>query len=254
MSYCVYLKRKQSLPAEAVARLIADIPGLSIADGQQMVRRCRGFLIEHLEAEHAMWLVGELKKINVEAECRLIRELAANPRPAAVRSGRFTQEGCTVQDWKSQDETLPWDDVFFMSVTCLRELELPEAVRRKMKHPPPALPALEDTVEVPEKRAYLLDFFVDEPRSHRRIQSTEFRYDYLEGRLQSSSVANFSILLHDFDKYASRARRDEGFSAALEQKWDLVPGFTATYEVDEYHRWILQTLTTPGSSVHQGSF
>lgn len=254
MSYCVYLKRKQSLPAEPVARLIADIPGLSIADGQQMVRRCRGFLIEHLEAERALWLVGELKKLNVEADCRLIRELAANPRAVTVRSGRFTPEGCTVQDWKSQEETLPWDDLFFMSVTCLRELEVPEAVRRKMKHPAPVAATLEGAMEAPEKMAYLLDFFMDEPKSHRRILSTEFRYDYLADRLQSSSVANFAILLHDFDKYAPRARRDEGFGAALGEKWDGVPGFTAIYEVDEYHRWILQTLTKSGSSVHQQSF
>lgn len=253
MSYCVYLKRKQTLPAESVARLIADIPGLSRADGQQMVRRCRGFLIEHLESGPALRLVEELKRLGVDADCRQIRELVPNLRAVMVRSGQFSPQACTVQDWKSQDETLSWEDVFFMSVTSLQELEVPEPVRRKMKQEPaPGMPELAE--ERVEKRVYLLDFFTAEPRSHRRILSAEFRYDYLGQRLQRSSIANFVSMLHDFDRNASDARRDEGFKAALEEQWDRVPGFTAIYEVDEYHRWILQTLSESGSAVHQRSF
>ena len=253
MSYCVYLKKKQMLPAESVARLIADIPGLSLADGQQMVRRCHGFLIEHLESTPALRLVEELKRLGIDADCRQIRELVPNPRAVLVRSGQFAPQGCTVQDWKSQDETLSWEDVFFMSVTCLQELEVPELMRRKRKGE--AAPGMPDSrEEIVEKKAYLLDFFTAEPRSHRRILSTEFRYDYLGERLQSSSVANFVSLLHDFDRYASSARRDEGFKAALEGKWDRLAGFTAIYEVDEYHRWILQTLSESGSAIHQWSF
>jgi hypothetical protein len=252
MSYCVYLKRKQSLPAESVARLIAEIPGLSLADGQQMVRRCRGFLIEHLDAEPALRLVEDLKKLGVDADYRQIRELVPNPRPVMVRSGQFGSQACTVQDWKSQDETLPWEDIFFMSVTCLKELEVPEAVRKRMRAREQPVPGL---VEEPlDKRSYLFDFFTAEPRSHRRIQSTEFRYDYLAERMQRSSVANFVSLLHDFDKYASSARREEGFKAALEERWDQIPGFTAIYEVDEHHRWILQTLSQSGSAIHRRSF
>lgn len=253
MSYCVYLKRKQTLPAESVARLIAEIPGLSLADGQQMVRRCRGFLIEHLEAGAALKLVEDLRKLEVDAECRQIRELVPNPRSVLVRSGQFAPQVCTVQDWKSQDETLSWEDVFFMSVTCLQELEMPESVRKKMKEGP-APGASAGLEEPPEKKAYLLDFFMAEPRSHRRIQSTEFRYDYLGQRMQRSSVANFASMLHDFDRYASSARRDDGFKAVLEEKWDRVPGFTAIYEVDEYHRWILQTLSESGSALHRRTF
>jgi hypothetical protein len=252
MSYCVYLKSKQTLPAESVARLIAEIPGLSLADGQQMVRRCRGFLIEHLEASHAVRLVEKLKKLGVDADCRQIRELVANPRAVLVRSGQFAAQVCTVQDWKSQDETLSWENVFFMSVTCLEELEMPESVRKRME-PEPA-PGAGLPEEVPDKKAYLLDFFMAEPPSHRRIQSTEFRYDYLGERLQRSSVANFALMLQDFDRYGSSARRDEGFKAALEQKWDEVPGYTAIYEVDEYHRWILQTLSESGSALHRRNF
>lgn len=253
MSYCVYLKRKQELPAEPVARLISEISGLSVADGQQMVRRCRGFLIEHLEAGPALQLVDGLKRLGIEAECRQLRELVSNPRPIIIRSGQFTSQACTVQDWKSQNQTMSWEDVFFMSVTCLKELEMPESVRKKMKQDPSA-GVDEPPVEAREKKAYLLDFFTGEPRSHYRIQSPEFRYDYLAERLQSSSVANFSSMLHDFAGFASSARRDEGFKVALEQKWDEVPSFTAPYEVDEHHRWILQTLLQSGSSVHPRSF
>ena len=130
---------------------------------------------------------------------------------------------------------------------------MPESVRKKMKTDASAA-IDEPSGEPPEKKAYLLDFFTGEPRSHYRVQSSEFRYDYLAERLQSSSVANFSSMLHDFDRYASSARRDEGFKVALEQKWDEVPAFTALYEVDEHHRWILQTLTQSGSSVHRRSF
>jgi len=252
MSYCVYLKRKQTLPAESVARLIAEIPGLSLADGQQMVRRCRGFLIEHLESAHALRLVAELRKLGVDADSRQIRDLFPNPRVIPVRSGQFGPQSCTVQDWKSHDETLAWEDVFFMSVTCLRELEMPELVRKKMKQG--ASPGVEGLDLPPEKKSYLLDFFMAEPPSHRRIQSTEFRYDYLGERLQGSSVANFASLLHDFDQYGSRSRRDEGFKAALEGKWEQVAGFTAIYEVDEYHRWILQTLSETGSALHERGF
>jgi len=253
MSYCVYLKRKQTLPAESVARLIADIPGLSLADGQQMVRRCRGFLIEHLESGPALRLVEDLRRLGVDADCRQIRELVPNLRAVLVRSGQFSPQACTVQDWKSQDETLSWEDVFFMSITCLQELDVPEPVRKKMKQEPvPGMPELPE--EHAEKKAYLLDFFTAEPRSHWRIQSTEFRYDYLGERLQRSSVANFSSMLHDFERFASGAQRDEGFQAAFEEKWDRVPGFTAIYEVDEYHRWILQTLSESGSALHQRSF
>jgi len=253
MSYCVYLKRKQALPAEPVARLISEISGLSLADGQQMVRRCRGFLIEHLEAGSALQLVDGLKRLGIEAECRQIRELVSNPRAITIRSGQFTPQTCTVQDWKSQNETMSWEDVFFISVTCLKELEVPESVRKKMKQDSSA--EIDETRREPrEKKAYLLDFFTGEPRSHYRIQSSEFRYDYLGERLQGSSVANFSSMLHDFDGFASSARRDEGFKAALEQKWDEIPAFTALYEVDEHHRWILQTLSQSRSSVHRRSF
>src|SRR5258707_316542 len=99
MSYCVYLKRKQVLPAEPVARLISEVSGLSLADGHQMVRRCRGFLIEHLEAVSALSMVDGLKRLGIEAECRQIRELVSNPRAVTIRSGQFTSQDCIVQDW-----------------------------------------------------------------------------------------------------------------------------------------------------------
>ncbi|MBV9464419.1 MAG: hypothetical protein JO317_09340, partial [Verrucomicrobiae bacterium] len=125
MSYCVYLKRRQSLPVDQVAPLIASIPGLTMADGQQMVRRSRGFLMEHLELDQARHLVEQLRGLKIDAEFRQIRELAPNPGPVTIRAGRFSSDSCTVQDWKSQESTLLWEDVFLMSVTHLHALEIP---------------------------------------------------------------------------------------------------------------------------------
>ena len=244
MSYCVYLKRKQTLPLEPVARLIAAIPGLTLADGQQMVRRCRGFLIEHLELGDAEKLVQELKSLGVTAESRQIRELASNPPAIYVRAARFNPETYTVQDWRSQESTYLWEDVILMSVCGLKELEVPEPLKKNLK--PDGFPeAIED--EKPDGKTkidWLLDFYVDQPRLHFRIRSDEFRYDYLGDRLQRSSVANFASMLQDLEKYGLNAHKDDGFAAALDARWGSVQQFTAVYEVDEYHRWLLQAFSS----------
>jgi hypothetical protein len=250
MSYCVYLKRRQDLPGEPVARLIASLPGLSLADGQQLVRRCRGFLIEHLEPSAANILVERLREIQVDAECRQMRELVPNPRPVVVHGGAFRESGCTIQDWKSEDTLLQWEDIYLMSVCRLQELELPDSVKKNLKTGGFGEAGVERQDE--PRKAFLLDFYVSEPRAHYRIQSSEFRYDYLGGRMGRSAVANFAVLLHDFDKHAAAAHRDEGFRAALAGEWERVPSSTAIYEVDEYHRWLLQTYPGQGRGTFSG--
>jgi hypothetical protein len=106
-------------------------------------------------------------------------------------------------------------------------------VRPTIKYEPPK----RDRYEVD----HVLDIFVgylahDEFAAHFRIFSDQFYYDYLGDRMQSSSVANFRLLLTDILYYADDPALTDNTRAFLAGRAPDRP-FDGFQAFDEYNNW-----------------
>ncbi len=271
-TYTVILADSNVGDLQGAADAMSMVLGGVRYDHVQTIRRRTGFLGSGMDEVQARALAAALKGSGVEGFVLPENSVVQIPDAVITRNADCLPEGLRVQ-LGSDDrnlETVPWAHVYFVSVGRVSYERRPSqaanddttmqgmamamggfygaAMYRAHQRNMPAPKPVTITTDC-------VDIVTHDPVVHLRIESNAFNYDYLEGRKQMSSRANFGLLLGDLVGYTeptgavcTRATR-----SAFEARGVIgrEARFKSFRQFDDYNRHYLTLVQVVASQMQQ---
>ncbi len=239
-------------PEDANPQLVRDALtvelGLHPTDAMRLAAHVPGVIPVPLSEPSARSLVLMLEHAGIDAEAWRADELPDLSEPRDVHRVQLTPQGLEAIGPRGEPaHWLPWPQVELVSVGLVRQgpkqrvVTTPSWIRvaAAVVRPRTLLEPSRRAGKVKTARAPLAELWLvrDRPIQALRCRQDCMSYDYLADRLQTSSTANFRLLVEDLLRYSANASRTPATESFL--VFDR-PGrhfFASAQDLMEYTTW-----------------
>ena len=190
---------------EALEHLLAALPDMDRVTARQQARLLPGIIPQSLPQHTAAMVAAEIRRLGLNAAAVPSCEVPDFSHARQTHHVRISDGAFDAMDTSDKPQSSPWNTVSVISVGVVPSTAAPgyrsspgfssgsshrlwhDGVRMAAKHRPEAFLVLNDGQSV------------------LNIASDEMNYEYLEGRLNTSSSANFRLLIRDLVAHAAKA-------------------------------------------------
>lgn len=232
---------KHDLIVPPIAKALARARGIPIQDAAFAARRSWGILEENIGKSQAAELVNFLKKEGVGSvaiPCALMEEL---PPPKEIQSLELGRG--KIRAWLKTGEE-EWLSAASLSLIASA------GFNRERKAPRPNLPLPRITLEVyprqepatphrEEELVFYLDLFASGPSQRLRLDSQDFDYSCLRGRMSYNTLSNFKRLVMTLAGKSTPDHLNRGTRTILDGGPINSMGYESLADLDRESRWLL---------------
>jgi len=248
MPYAILQKTLQPPSVDQLTKAFRSLPDLTASDAAIIAKDAFGILVGSLSFEQAETLSAALIAQGVDNEVVDEQHLFTLPPFKKLRQADCLPDHLLLYDPLDRPQNIDWSHVIVVAAGSVSLTEFKRTERQRVHyHMTPTgfgglglYPYADRTVSTKEEQQsrLILEIYLDINPIRSHADSREFRYNYLGPRLLSGSAKNFSLLVTDLAKYATKASLNRG-AQTISQDPTKTFSYPSRHAFEEEIIWLL---------------